>query len=66
MKKIKWFEVYGLVDSTDSDSGTETKETFDTYKEAKQYCIDNKDLLLSIDEWEMYEDGTQLTKINNN
>ena len=58
MKKIKWFEVYGLVDIDDKESGTETKDSFDTLKEAQDYMDEHNKNELSIDEWEMNEDGS--------
>ena len=58
MKKNRWFEVYGLIDIDDDESGTETKESFDTLKEAQDYMEEHKDEVLSIDEWEMNEDGS--------
>ena len=57
MKKIKWFEVYGLVDIDDKELGTETKDSFDTLKEAQDYMNEHNKDELSIDEWEKNEDG---------
>lgn len=62
MKKINWFEVFGLVDENDDESGTETKETFDTLEEAEKYVSEHNNETLFIDEWEMDEDGSGLAK----
>ncbi len=62
-EKVKWFEVYGLVDINDEEFGTETKEIFDTLEEAEEYLKNNMQQELSIDEWESYADGTGVTKI---
>ena len=62
MKKINWFEVYGLVHLDDEEYGTETKESFDTLKEAQDYLEKHKDEQLSIDEWEANEDGSGVAK----
>jgi hypothetical protein len=64
-EKVKWFEVYGLIDVNDEDYGTETKDSFDTLQEAEDYIKNHKEEGLSIDEWESYADGTGVTKISN-
>ena len=62
MKKNIWFEVYGAVDIDNEECGTETKESFDTLKEALDYLEEYKNEELSIDEWEMNEDGSGIAK----
>lgn len=63
MKKITWFEVFGFVDNVE-ENGTETKETFDTLKEAEDYVNHHNTEDLYIDQWEMNEDGSEVTKLN--
>tara|TARA_R110000868_G_scaffold215159_2_gene465264 strand:- start:1948 stop:2151 length:204 start_codon:yes stop_codon:yes gene_type:complete len=62
MKKIIWYEVFGAVDINDEECGTETKESFDTLKEAQDYMDKHKNEGLSIDEWEMNKDGSGVVK----
>ena len=63
MKKNIWYEVYGAIDINDDEYGTETKESFDTLKEAQDYLVKYKDEELSIDEWEADENGDNSIKI---
>ena len=62
-ENFKWFEVYGLVDKYDEESGTETKESFDTLRQAQDYMKEHKDEELSIDEWEADKNGDNAIKI---
>lgn len=63
MKKNIWYEVYGAVDINDDEYGTETKESFDTLKEALDYLEMHKVEKLSIDEWEADKNGNNSIKI---
>ena len=63
MKKNTWYEVYGAIDIDDDESGTETKESFDTLKEAQDYMGKHKSEILSIDEWKADENGDNAIRI---
>ena len=63
MKKNTWYEVYGAIDIDDDEYGTETKESFDTLKEALDYLEMHKVEELSIDEWEADKNGDNSIKI---
>ena len=63
MKKNIWYEVYGAVDINDDEYGTETKESFNTLKEALDYLEMHKVEELSIDEWEADKNGDNSIKI---
>jgi len=63
MKKNTWYEVYGAIDIDDEESGTETKESFDTLKEAQDYMGKHKGEVLSIDEWQADENGDNAIRI---
>jgi len=62
MKKNIWFEVFGFVDTNDEEFGTETKESFDTLKEAEDYINQYTNETLYIDSWEINEDGSGVAK----
>jgi hypothetical protein len=63
MKKYRWFEVFGLIDKDDEEYGTETKEWFESLKEAQDYLKVHKDEEWSIDEYENDGDGGESKKI---
>lgn len=58
MSKNYWYEVYTYENKS---VGTITLESFDTLGDAQRYVAENKDKELFIDEWEMNEDGTQVS-----